>query len=389
MESTTVCVIVNKTGQALKPSETFIRAHVEGLPGEVLLLIGNPGMRRFGETNGPHLLSRGVHGRGWRWLKRRAGLESLHEQDTRAVTRFLRKHQIEVVLAEYGPTAVSVADACEAAGVPLVAHFHGWDAYQLPRDPEVRRQYRRLFELARAIVVPSRHMRRHLIELGAPKDLVHVNVYGVAQPETLAMPEENDPIFAAVGRFTPKKAPFATLLAFATVVREVPGSTLEMIGDGPLLEPAQLLSTSLGISDRVRFQGATGHDRVFDLMRRARCFVQHSVVAPNGDREGTPVAVLEAMAMGLPVVSTRHTGIAEVVREGETGFLVEEHDVEAMAEAMVRYVRSPELAADHGRKGCETARAWTRKRSLQGLWHIMMMAHGSIGVGSRPQQKWL
>jgi colanic acid/amylovoran biosynthesis glycosyltransferase len=86
-------------------------------------------------------------------------------------------------------------------------------------------------------------------------------------------------------------------------------------------------------------------------MRRARGFVQHSMVAPDGDSEGNPVAVMEAQLSGLPVVATRHAGIPEVVRDGETGVLVSEGDVDGMAAAMRRLVLEPALAARLGAAG--------------------------------------
>ena len=82
-----------------------------------------------------------------------------------------------------------------------------------------------------------------------------------------------------------------------------------------------------------------------DAGRGARAYVQHSVVCSNGNAEGTPNAVVEGSASGLPVISTRHKGIVDAVVDGETGLLVDEHDVQGMADAMVRLVDSPELAA--------------------------------------------
>ena len=83
-------------------------------------------------------------------------------------------------------------------------------------------------------------------------------------------------------------------------------------------------------------------------MREVRCFVQHSLVAPDGDSEGNPVAVMEAQLSGLPVVATRHAGIPEVVLEGKSGLLVDEGDEDSMAQAIVQFVLDPELAARLG-----------------------------------------
>ena len=108
------------------------------------------------------------------------------------------------------------------------------------------------------------------------------------------------------------------------------------------------------------------------LMESARAFVQHSVEAPSGDAEGTPVAVLEAGASGLPVVATRHAGIPDVVIEGKTGLLVEEHDVAGMADAMLRLIDDPPLAANLGAAARDHVRAhFSMERSIDRLWRII------------------
>jgi glycosyltransferase involved in cell wall biosynthesis len=103
----------------------------------------------------------------------------------------------------------------------------------------------------------------------------------------------------------------------------------------------------------VTLPGPCSHAEVFAQMARASCFVQHSVRPLNGDLEGTPLAILEAMAAGLPVVATRHGGIAEVVAEERTGFLVEEGDVDGMAARMLRLAETPRLASQLGEAGRE------------------------------------
>jgi glycosyltransferase involved in cell wall biosynthesis len=108
------------------------------------------------------------------------------------------------------------------------------------------------------------------------------------------------------------------------------------------------LAGALELAASVDFPGRLPQEEVARAMQGARAFVQHSVTASTGDAEGTPVAILEAGASGLPVVATRHTGIAESVVEDETGFLVDERDVGGMAEHMIRLAREPELAAEIG-----------------------------------------
>jgi glycosyltransferase involved in cell wall biosynthesis len=107
-------------------------------------------------------------------------------------------------------------------------------------------------------------------------------------------------------------------------------------------------------------------------MRQARVFVQHSVVAADGNREGTPVAIIEAGASGLPVVATRHAGIPDVVVEGSTGFLVDERDVEGMARHMIRLAQDAELAGRLGRAARERVQVhFSTETSIRRLWTII------------------
>jgi len=145
-----------------------------------------------------------------------------------------------------------------------------------------------------------------------------------------------------------------------------------MVGNGPLLDECRELAKSLQIEQAVAFLGAQSHEVVQEEMRGARCFVQHSVEASNGDCEGTPLGILEAGATGLPVVSTRHAGIADVVIEDETGFLVDEGDVKGMAENMVRLARDPDLAGRLGRAGRQRiVKCFSEERSLGRLLEII------------------
>jgi colanic acid/amylovoran biosynthesis glycosyltransferase len=107
-------------------------------------------------------------------------------------------------------------------------------------------------------------------------------------------------------------------------------------------------------------------------MQSSRAFVQHSVTTQDGDSEGTPVAVLEAGASGLPVVATRHAGIKDAVVDRKTGLLIDEGDIEGMAGQMIRLAQDPHLAADLGQAGRRWISAeYSMQKSIQGLWAII------------------
>jgi glycosyltransferase involved in cell wall biosynthesis len=277
------------------------------------------------------------------------------------------------VLAEFGQSGVVVLDACRRMGLPLTVHFHGADVSKHAVLREYGQRYRTLFQHARAIVAVSGAMEQSLISLGAPPERVHRNPCGVdCASFGCASPADAAPTFVAVGRFVEKKGPHLTILAFAEVHRRHPDARLRMIGDGPLLDACRDLARGLGLVSQVTFLGPQPHAVIQEEMRRARAFVQHSLVASSGDSEGTPVAILEAGASGLPVVATRHGGIPDVVTEERTGLLVPEHDVEGMANAMRMLIENPALAARLGAAARDHVRAhFSMEHSLRRLWAII------------------
>ena len=368
----TVAVVVNKDGGVLGPSETFLRAHIERLPHRTFAVLGNPGTRRW-HPDGRYLNSRSLVARGSRWLLDRTGVRSQSAHDRSSLTRALRTQKADVVLAEYGPTALSVLPVCTNAGIPLVAHFHGWDAYVLTAEESARAQYRALWAEATAIIAVSRHMQQHLVSLGAPADRVIWNPCGAEPDPTPADPASAQPTFVSIGRPTSKKATTVILLAFAAVRSRIPTVRLDLVGADADVMTAQLVR-ALGIESSVTFHGPRPHEYILRLLRGARCYLHPSVTAPDGDREGTPVSVLEAMAAGLPVVSTLHGGIPDVLAAGG-GTLVPEFDVAATAEAMIRYAADARLAATVGAEGRRQLESrWAMHHSLARLGEVVSAA---------------
>ena len=346
-------------------SETLIKAHLDRLPNRIVV----SGWRAV--VNGRRVMSwpRLAAHKAWRMVSG----EGLERQTTAAYVSAFRRHHVSAVLAEYGPTAVAVLPACRRLGIPLIAQFHGYDASNYGTLEKYRTAYEELFRDAAAIVAVSRAMQQKLVSLGAPVEKVHYNPCGVdctrfqgAQPATAP------PVLVGVGRFTEKKAPHLVVLAFATALRECPDARLRLIGDGPLLDACRDLARALGVEEAVSFLGVRNPTQVMEEMRAARAFVQHSLQAPSGDCEGTPVTIVEAGAAGLPVLSTRHGGIPDVVVEGRTGFLVDEHDVTGMAARMVDVLTQPQLAGRLGRAARQRIeRCFSIERSIERLDSII------------------
>lgn len=355
-------------------SETFIQDHIDMLPCRTVFLHGRRPM--LGHRPAPPFVGRLVSSRLWRRSDRAV---------TRAYTQAFRRVRADVVLAEYGPAGVMILDACRTLGLPLVVHFHGYDASIREVMQRHAAGYRAVFEDAAAIIAVSRAMEAKLVAFGAPPSKVHYNPYGVDCARFVGGdPAAAPPVLLAVGRLVEKKGPLLTLRAFAAVHRKHPEARLRLIGDGPLRRECTSLVRALGLEKAVTILGTQPHAVVSEELRQARGFVQHSVEASSGDREGTPVAVLEAGATGLPVVSTRHGGIPDVVIDGDTGFLVAEGDVAAMAAAMERLVADPVLASRLGdaarRRVCTH---FSTTDQLAALWAII---DSCVGFSPSPGQ---
>lgn len=335
-------------------SETFIAAHIDRLS-KVELLVSGGVPPRNASHGGPLVHTKG-HLAYWdRFVGRRSGgLPTLAKQ---RLTARLKRSSPDVVLAEYGNMGAEIVEACRSAGAPLVVHFHGFDAHQTDFIVQYG-NYRELFQYASALVVVSRAMEAQLLAIGAPRGKVVYNCYGIdVERFTPGRPDLAPPHFLAVGRFAAKKAPHLTIEAFGRVVAQRPQARLTMVGRGVLWDRCRALVDELGLQQSVDLCGVKKPDEIVRLLHGSRAFVQHSVVTESNDHEGTPLAVLEAMATGVPVVATRHAGIADVVAHEERGLLCAEHDVEAMAAHMLRLVDDPALALSMGTAG----RAYTEK----------------------------
>ena len=363
-----ICVV--KTGP-ITYSETFIGQRVRDLPAETTLVYNWPPWRGEGSRWESTLAGRAYY-RALSLLRPGAYRRRFDE----TYTNIFERERAEAVLAEYGPTGLFVMGACRRLGLPLFVTFHGYD---VSRRDTLRRfgpDYPELFRQAAGIFAVSGVMRERLVRLGAPAERTHYVTTG-ADCELFdgADPASSPPLVVAVGRFVEKKAPHLTLEAFARALRECPGARLVMIGEGPLLGRCRQLAARLSVEHAVTFKGSLSHQAVAAEMRRARLFAQHSVEARSGDCEGTPVSVQEAGAAGLPVVSTRHAGIPEVVAEGETGLLVDEGDVEGMARQMLRLLRDPALAARLGAAGRRRVREhFSSARCVERQWSIIERA---------------
>ena len=366
-------------------SETFIRRHMQDLyPGRTVVVAGNadkPGAGHWtvpGQTLVLSERTRGVLPRLQRVARKRLGLPSTGE--AMAAKSFLKSAGVSVLLCEYLDVSLSYLPLAKQLGVPFYAHAHGYDVSMLLRDPAWVRRYADLAGAA-GIITVSQGSREKLIELGLDGSRIAVIPCCVPVPDApVVRPETGVVRCVAVGRMVGKKAPILTLDAFRRAVQEVPSLHLDYIGGGELLPAARQFVRAFGLESQVTLHGAQPSEFVQARMASADIFVQHSIVDPDtGDEEGLPVAVLEAMGLALPVVSTRHAGIPEAVAEGETGYLVDEGDSTAMGHFLAALASDPDLRGRMGRAGWARAKAhftWERERT--DLLRFMGLAESAL-----------
>jgi glycosyltransferase involved in cell wall biosynthesis len=318
-------------------SSSFIRAHIEYLAGKKIALtnyyprLAYQGREiRYFYSRRPLLRKLKKFLPQWMYHRHVTLWEETYAGRHDAISAFMKHHGVDVILAEFGIHGSTICPHARDLGIPLIVHFHGHDAHRDPLLDGFKDRYEAMFEYAFKLISVSHFMTEKLIRMGADPAKIVYNPYG---PRESFYENRSDyqKTFLAVGRFTDIKAPFLTLMAFRQVLKSHPDAKLVMAGPGELLEVCKTLARTWDIESQVSFPGALRHDEVVPLFSQACCFVQHSVMPTYGDAEGTPVAILEAGAAALPVISTRHAGIPDAVIHEKTGFLVEERDVDGMA----------------------------------------------------------
>lgn len=349
------------TGRHYNPHETQINFHLRTLFGGNTLVLAqkacepDPNGRAshvWGDTAGASSLGRIIQ-------KTRSFLAHRTVNVPQGITRariqsFLRAEGAQAVLAEFGTTALRMAPVAVEMGLPVFAYFRGADASLQLREPFRPEAYRRLMPHLHGVFSVSQFLLDNLASHGIRHPESHVIPSGV--DTDLFRPGKKRPgSFVFVGRFVDKKRPDITLRAFAAVARQRRDLKLVMIGDGSLLPKCKALADTLGLEGRVEFLGRQPHDVVRAHLAESEVFVQHSVTTRNGNTEGLPTSIQEAMASGLAIISTRHAGIPEAVEEGQTGHLVDEGDDAGFAAAIERISASSDIAAEMGARARSVA----------------------------------
>lgn len=270
---------------------------------------------------------------------------------------FLDKSPYDIIHCHFGPNGI-VGASLKALGVKgrLVVTFHAYDLTATLAH-KGRDVYLGLFQTADLLMPISNHWKKKLIELGCPPEKIAVHRMGVDTEQFRFTPPDHRNVapikLLTVSRLVEKKGLEYGIRAVAMVSQRHPEWSIQydIVGEGPLRRRLETTVEELGIYIKVNFVGPKTHEEVRELMMQAHVFLLPSVTAENGDREGIPVVLMEAMAIGLPVLSTLHGGIPELVLDGQSGFLVPERDVHTLAERLEYLIEHPDIWPEMGRAG--------------------------------------
>jgi colanic acid/amylovoran biosynthesis glycosyltransferase len=310
----------------LPPSETFILAQMQALRRFDPVLAGLERARpSIPLPQKPILLSdqAPLISKVRAKLYRRTNVAPVFHQAIKRV----RPRLIHAHFASGGRSALPLA---RALGVPLVVTLHGSDVTVHGSQREL---YRHLGTYASKFVCVSKFIRERAMEAGFPEERLCVHHIGIDR--RLFSPSERAGLSHSVlfvGRLVEKKGCEYLLRAMQGVQREQPECELTIIGDGPLRSSLEGLAQELGV--RCNFRGTQPTEVVREALSSAKVFCVPSVTAANGDSEGLPTVLAEAQAMGIPVVSTTHGGIPEIIINGVNGLLVPERDTGSLAAAL-------------------------------------------------------
>jgi glycosyltransferase involved in cell wall biosynthesis len=282
-----------------------------------------------------------------------------------------KKNRPDLVHAHWVlPNGFIGARLSKTLAVPLVVSLHGSDMY-LARKKKIFGSFARwVLKRAKAVTACSPDLQEQAEQLS--KRDVALTEYGVDVNLFSPGGEPQQGTVLAVGRLVHKKGFVELLHAFAQIFKYYKNSSIEIIGDGPLLDALRDKASQLGLSERVKLPGSAQHSDLPELYRRAEIVAVPSITDLSGNRDGLPNVLLEALASGCAVIASDIPGIRNVINDHEDGLLVRSGDIDSLSNAMVELFRNPSLRERLGiaaRQRAANELSWDVKcKQLEGIY---------------------
>ena len=284
----------------------------------------------------------------------------ISDAEQRALLGVLSETRTRLLHIYFGQIAVHLLPLILKWDNPSIVSFHGADVMVDMNKAAYRNATEKMLDAVKLVMVRSESLRRALIDLGCDPHKIEIQCTGIPLGEfsfrERSFPKNGEWRFVQAGRLIEKKGLPVTLRTFAAFLRQYPNATLTIAGDGPLLGDLHNLARDLNIAQRVSFTGFVSQEELREIYYQSHIFVHPSQTGRDGNQEGVPNALLEAMASGLPVFATKHGGIPEAVENGVSGVLVAERDDQGLARALVAAVEEPRVLSRLARSGTEAVR---------------------------------
>ena len=284
-------------------------------------------------------------------------------RELRALLGVLEKTDARLLHIYFGHIAVHLLPLIRAWPRPSIVSFHGADVMVDMNKPAYRETTRQMLDAVKLVLVRSESLRSAVVDLGCDEQKIEVQRTGIPLEEFpfrernfLTNDSEAEWRFVQAGRLIEKKGLPVTLRAFASFLKRYPNATLTIAGEGPLLGHLQDLARELTIDNCVSFTGFISQEQLRDLYSGSHIFLHPSETGPDGNQEGIPNSMLEAMASGLPVFATEHGGIPEAIKHGVSGVLVPERDDQELAWALLNAIEDRHFLSQLARNGTEVVR---------------------------------
>ena len=272
------------------------------------------------------------------------------------IAPFLDKRPYDILHCQFGPLG-QLGLLLKDVGIfhgKLVTSFRGYDisSYVCANGPGI---YTELFRRGDLFLCVSSAIKHKLISLGCDEQKIVVHRSGiythVDDDQVPGLRADRKLKILTVARLVEKKGIEYGIRAVAQLIRRRPMLEYEIAGEGPLRNHLEKLIRNLRAGSHIKMLGWKTEGEISELLKDADILLAPSITSAAGDEEGIPGAIMEAFAYGLPVVSTIHAGIPEVVRDGESGFLVPEKDPDALARKLEYLIEEPTVRVKMGRCG--------------------------------------
>ena len=285
----------------------------------------------------------------------------ISDRELRALQGILSKTDARLLHIYFGQIAVHLLPLLRAWERPSIVSFHGADVSVDMNKQAYREATLQMLNAVRLVLVRSESLRRAVIHLGCDEKKIEIQRTGIPLDE-FPFRERNfiaaatEWRFVQAGRLIEKKGLPVTLRVFAIFLRQHPNAKLTIAGEGPLLGQLQNLVRELNIDGRVSFTGFISQEQLREIYYASHIFLHPSQTGDDGNQEGIPNSMLEAMASGLPVFATEHGGIPEAIENDVSGVLVPERNHEKLGDALLDAAKDPGFLSRIARNGAEIVR---------------------------------